>query len=419
MELYLEAVENDITIASMECDIEVDRANLVINYYSDMENFYKESGDESYESVIFEAGNKIGNAIKRVVNKVIEFIQKCVDKVKELMASKKLKNTTDKLEKALKENPELKNKKITYKDYSDQTKAIDEYVKKIKKSGADENSKEEFENIKKKKPKIVTIALGAAVATLGTTAGIFYERSKYYKRLFKEWYEINEGTEKELRVANQENRELSKKFATYKKVTRNHIKYLNDKNDIKDTQDNAKKEHDSDMTKHLSRQASKALDSATRKTENFRDKAWRRRYDADYVSGVNGDELREYYNDHTKVSYNLQNALNILPEVIKVSTERDVSNVNQLANTISNAVDALSNIVSTHDDTLMLNKDIADTEDWIRRHEKALDRAKTKLAEVKTDAEKEMIKQKISEIESDLADEKSNLEELKKELKNK
>ena len=125
MEFYLESMKNDLDIASMECDISLDRASLTMDYYTNIGNFYKESGREASEEWMTEAGGKVGEALKKAVNAVIEFINKCIDKIKEAFAKARLKALVDKYNKLVKEKPEFAGWEVEYTDVTEWVKQAD------------------------------------------------------------------------------------------------------------------------------------------------------------------------------------------------------------------------------------------------------------------------------------------------------
>lgn len=433
MEFYLEAFKNDIDIASLECDIELDRSQLIIDYYTNQENFYKESGDSEYETFMFEAGNKIGNAIKNAFNKVIDFIRKCVNKVKELMSGKKIKNTTDKLEKALKDNPELKNKKITYKDYSKQTKALDEYSEKLKSGKVKGNNKEELEKIKKIGPTVVNITLGAAVATLGTLTGVFYKKSKDREKMLTDTKAQLETmkeklgtTEEKLDKSESEKQKLSEKVATYKNVVGNHIQNTKDSNAIKKTREESNKKREEEKLKNIRSKANEMMHKTIGNANNLYYANMRRNenaasaYIGKKLDGSDSDMTKyNYYYDHYQMSTNLRRIAEDLVQTAKISTEHDLDGIRSFTMQIDSVINKLSNMIGQHDDKLIFDKDIKDEETWLKKAEKRLGKAKEDLKSAKTDEERDKLERKISEYEDNIAEIKSEIERLKKEHDNK
>jgi hypothetical protein len=113
MDFYLEAMRNDIDIASLDCDIELDKAELTLNYYNSVENFYKESCN-SEEEFFLEAHQTIGQSITNIIKSVINFINTCANKVRELFTGKKIKDLKQRYEEAIRKNPKLKDAKINF-----------------------------------------------------------------------------------------------------------------------------------------------------------------------------------------------------------------------------------------------------------------------------------------------------------------
>ena len=180
MNFYLEAMKNDIEIASMDCDITLDRAELISDYYTDMSNIYSESVSDN-EEWFTEAGNKITEGIKKAIDAVIEFINKCVDKIKEMMTKQKIKKLQDKYEEAVRKDPSLKNKKIKYYDLTEKNNARQKLVNKLNNNNNDldkDSIENEKEKISKIKPVVKTVLIGSAFVLLTSLSAAMYKTAK-------------------------------------------------------------------------------------------------------------------------------------------------------------------------------------------------------------------------------------------------
>ncbi len=180
---YFESIDKELEILSLECDINIDRA-LNIDYYSNIDDIYNVSNNDTLE-IITEDGNKIANGIKAAIDSIIKFIDSCVEKVKEIIASHQIKKSIKMYNSAIKKDPSLANKKITFTDHTDIAKAKDESVKKVSKSKSVFQIKKDIENLQEKitkmKPKVKAVSIGAGIALLGGLSAKMYKNSKERK----------------------------------------------------------------------------------------------------------------------------------------------------------------------------------------------------------------------------------------------
>ena len=182
MNFYLESINNNLDISSLECDIIIDRSNFTIEYYSNMNNLYKESCDVSTDDWFMEAGNKIGEAIQNAIDAVIKFINECVDKIKEMITNHRIRALAKKYEASAKKDPNLKNKKIQYTDYMEIAEKEIRSAKTIKElKGTLDTVTDDIEKARKKikaiKPVVKVISCSAVISLLGTISAKIYKNS--------------------------------------------------------------------------------------------------------------------------------------------------------------------------------------------------------------------------------------------------
>ena len=75
-------LKDDIDILNTECDIELNKTDLIIESHNNILNFYMESQNNMKR--LKKSWNTVANAIKTAIKSVSSFIVKCVDKVKEI-----------------------------------------------------------------------------------------------------------------------------------------------------------------------------------------------------------------------------------------------------------------------------------------------------------------------------------------------
>jgi soluble cytochrome b562/predicted small secreted protein len=155
----------------------------------------KESGTQSDYDVLVEAATegliqRIKKTIQKAINALMEFLDNVVTKVKSTFASKKTKDTIDKMEKMCETNPKLKSSKITMYDIEKDCKCIQEGMDKldakqakIKAGHTSESDSEDINNIteetQKKRTKIIA-ATAAVTLTVGAAIALF---KKYVSEL--------------------------------------------------------------------------------------------------------------------------------------------------------------------------------------------------------------------------------------------
>lgn len=209
MEFYLEAMRNDIDIASLDCDIEIDRTVLELEYYNNTENFYKECGHTDEDEYFIEAGKTIVSSLLDIVKSVIRFIDTCVSKVRELFTGKKMKDLKNRYEEAVRKNPKLKDAKINFpydgniieiEDKNNNQMFID--ISKMANASSEEieayinqtyyQKKKEQKERKRKfqrgvaKDTVNIMKFASAFALLGIIADRYYKNSKARQKLLKQ-----------------------------------------------------------------------------------------------------------------------------------------------------------------------------------------------------------------------------------------
>ena len=145
-DFYFESIQNDIKISDLEYEVESDRVNLLFKSYNDILDLYQESDNSDHSTFVLEAGEKISSAIKNIIKAVISFINKCVEIVRNLIATDKVKKLKKDYEKAIKEDPSIKDKKIEYDDETERILMIDKHLVRVK--GKIKNVNEMDEEIK-------------------------------------------------------------------------------------------------------------------------------------------------------------------------------------------------------------------------------------------------------------------------------
>lgn len=189
MNFYFESIEKDLEIKSLACDININKALMSIDYYTNIYKFYNETKNDN-NSIFIEAGNKISKGLKVGFDAVLNFIDTCVQKIKEMIASHKVKKAIKVYNDIIKKDPTLANKKIKYIDELDIAKAKDASIKKSSKKHSIFEIKKDIENLHEKitniKPKIKTASIGACIALLGGLSISIYKNSNERKNTLKQ-----------------------------------------------------------------------------------------------------------------------------------------------------------------------------------------------------------------------------------------
>ena len=152
MNYFIEYIgtSDDLALISLECDIQIERAEYLLNY----SNLYLESKSNSSNTKI--------HVIKKAINSIKDFINKVSETISNLINGSRMKALESKYNKVVKEHPELKDIKIDYTDYTDINDEHNKNIDALVKSGTKPKHNKEMI-----KPVVKTIVgFGAAIAGL-------------------------------------------------------------------------------------------------------------------------------------------------------------------------------------------------------------------------------------------------------------
>jgi len=158
---------------------------------------------------------KIGQAVKAIVKKIRDFCDSCMNKVKDMMFS--IKSSEKKMNKLIKEHPELSKEKIQFlcdeggldfndfKSFAQMDKAFDELLAAAKDPKVDEKSmKGKFNKFKKKVDgDKTTLQTAAKVAGAATTVIGLYSAVKAIKKTQKDTAEASAKMRKQCDIDKQ------------------------------------------------------------------------------------------------------------------------------------------------------------------------------------------------------------------------
>ena len=112
MELFFESCQNELEISSMECDIVLDRTDLLLNCYNNKIDLFNESGEDDKSN----NNKKPTNFIMKAIKAVVDFIKNCIDRINEAFSKHRLKSMVDQYNKLVKEDPSWGDKPVELAD---------------------------------------------------------------------------------------------------------------------------------------------------------------------------------------------------------------------------------------------------------------------------------------------------------------
>jgi hypothetical protein len=133
------------------------------------------------EEIIFlEDGNSVnkGNFITRAIAKVKQIGENLKKRITEFFMGKKLKNKADAIDKAVENNPELKNKKVQVLDTKDRDKLTMDTVNKVDKAKTSDEVTKIMEDYKRKRNKIIAAASVSVLTVVAFSAYIVRGKNK-------------------------------------------------------------------------------------------------------------------------------------------------------------------------------------------------------------------------------------------------
>lgn len=180
------------------CSIYIEKVDKELEYNINQAKIkvLEESGTDSdlafYEKEASEGALvKIINALKALIKKFKEMVEKAVKNIKDFFDSKTTKDSYKKAENVIKKNPKLKSTKINVPDYKGVKRAYDEGSNKLQKllakakaglkigdNEAEDICKDTKDKVDKAKKVTIPLALGMAIGATITIAEVVKQNSK-------------------------------------------------------------------------------------------------------------------------------------------------------------------------------------------------------------------------------------------------
>ena len=149
----------------------------------------EDGSKQDYEILVEETKTNFIDTIKATIKKIVdsikEFVTNCKNKIVSIFTSKQMSDTVDDINKAIKNDPSVKNIKIKYKETNKSEKELDKgihniaaVVAKVKARGGDEDDIEKVEKAKEESIKRAATYVSTGIITVSAALMII---SKYKK----------------------------------------------------------------------------------------------------------------------------------------------------------------------------------------------------------------------------------------------